>query len=413
VTAPRTDEADLADAAAELRAYLANPGHFPDPYPIFRRIRAVEPIHWSDAGTWVVLGHPEARDVFKDQTFSRRASAEEFVGRFDVDAGAREALETHLAQFVHMDDPDHARVRSLVAHAFTPKAVRRWETVIVQAVDGLIDGLADRDEFDLLHEFGNRVPSTVICDMLGLPRGDHALFEAWTNGWLNTNISDPRADVSDAVAPLQEFRDYLAALVAERRHAVHRADDLVTMLLDAEEDGDRLTERELIASLMLLIIGGHETTANLISNGSLALLRHPDQLEQLRTDPALVLPAIEELLRYEGPARSQPRVAIGDVEVGGVTFRAGDRVQVHVGAANHDGRVFDRPDELDITRTNNGHLGFGFGTHFCIGVHVARLEARHAFTAVATRMGPLEVTGDPVWRNGHVRALTALPVRRV
>jgi cytochrome P450 len=406
-------EVDFDSAATQLAAYFGNPGHFPDPYPMFRALRDAEPVHWCDVGTWVVLGHPEARDVFRQQVFSRQASAEEFVGRFyPVSASAQEALDTHLAQFVHMDDPNHARVRALVAHAFTPKAVRQWEGVINDAVTQLTDELRDREEFDLLHEFGNRVPSSVICDMLGLPREDHALFEQWTNAWLNTNISDPRADVSEAIAPLEEFRNYLAELVTTRRHSSVRNDDLVTLLLDAEEEGHRLSERELIASLMLLIIGGHETTANLISNGSLTLLQHPEQFQQLRNDPALVDSAIEEFLRFEGPARSQPRICVEDMELGGRTIRAGDRVQVHAGAVNRDGRVFDNPDELDITRTANKHLGFGGGAHFCIGVHVARLEARHAFTAIAQRMGEFELADDVVWRNGHVRALTALPVRR-
>ncbi|MCU1376104.1 MAG: cytochrome [Actinomycetia bacterium] len=405
--------AEVGDAPAELAAFLANPGLFPDPYPLFRRIRDVEPVHWSEVGTWVVLGHPEAREVFKDQTFSRRASAEDVVRRFTIDdANDQEAIDTHLAQFVHMDDPDHARVRSLVAHAFTPKAIRTWESLIVKAVDDLVDELEGRDEFDVLHDFGKLLPSRVICQMLSLPHEDHALFEDWTNGWLSTNVSDPRADVSAAVAPLRAFHDYLNDLVSERRRSTDRGDNLVNLLIDAEEDGHRLSQREVIASLMLLIIGGHETTANLIANGSLALLRNRDQLQLLRDQPDLQVSAVEEFLRYDGTARSQPRLALTDVSIGDVTIREGDRVQVIVGAGNRDPRVYDRPDELDVTRVNNGHLGFGAGAHFCLGVHVARLESRHAIDAIARRVGDLELNGDIVWRNAHVRALTALPVRR-
>lgn len=405
---------NFSEIATEFMSYLANPGHFQDPYPLFRRVREVEPLHWSEVGTWVVLGHPEAREVFRDQRLSRQASAEAFAERFDVrTAAAREALDTHLAEFVHMDEPQHARVRALVAHAFAPKAVRRWESVIVETVDDLIESLRDREEFDLLHEFAYPIPSRVICEMVGVPFADHAMFEQWTTAWLNTNLTDPRADVSKALEPLEHFVEYLRALVDERRRSSGHHDDLVSLLLGVEEGGDRLTERELIASLMLLIIGGHETTANLISNGSLALLRHPDQLEALRADATLVVPAVEEFLRYESPARSQPRIALEDVAVGDKVIRKGDRVQVHAGAVNRDGRVFDRPDELDIRRSNNNHLAFGTGAHFCIGVHVARLEARNAFVAITQRLGSMELAGDVEWRNGHVRALTSLPVSRV
>lgn len=399
-----------------LADYLANPAHFPDPYPIFRGVRDVEPVHWSEAGVWLVLGHPEGREAFRHSALSRREFSKVHLGRFQsTDEAAQDALEVWAANFLNMDDPEHAQVRSLVNQAFSPRSIRKWESTIVAGVEELTESLRDVDEFDLLHDYGYRLPSQVTADMVGVPREDHKLFEDWTVAWLSTNFSDPRAEFANApVRAITEFVAYLRALVNERRRkADTESEDLITMLVHADDQGVKLTEHQLLAAIMLLIIAGHETTANLISNGYLSLLRNPEQLEKLKADPSLIGATVEECLRYESPARSQPRIAVADVQIGGATIKAGQPVQIHVGAASHDGRVFDRPDEMDIERQPNNHLSFGTGPHVCIGLHVARQEARYALNALVQEVGPLEIAGDIPWRNGQVRGVVKFPVRRV
>ena len=396
--------------------YLANPGHFPDPYPIFRAIRDVEPVHWSKAGVWVVLGHPEGRLAFLNSSLSRREATRVLLGRFgEVDASATDALDVWASTLICEDGTEHAHLRLLVSRAFSPKAIRQWENTIARCVSGLVEELRGRDAFDLLHDFAYRVPSSVIADILGVPREDHKLFEAWTSAWLSTNFTDPRAVLDSAtVRPLEAFVAYVRALVSERRNRVAvEAEDLIGFLLNAEEQGGRLSERQLIAAIMILIIAGHETTANLISNGFFSLMRNPEQLSLLAANPDLIAPAVEECLRFETPARSQPRLATADVAIGDVVIKEGQSLQIHVGAANHDGRVFERPDAFDITRKQASHIAFGSGPHMCIGLHIARLEARHAIAALVNDVGRLRIARDVTWRNVHVRGLVALPVRRV
>jgi pimeloyl-[acyl-carrier protein] synthase len=410
------DRLDFSTSAHMLADYLANPGHFPDPYPIFRGVRDVEPVHWSEAGVWLVLGHAEGREAFRHSDLSRREFSEVHLARFQsTDDDAVDAIEVWAANFLNMDDPEHAQVRSLVAQAFSPRTIRKWESTIVAGVEELTESLRDLDEFDLLHDYAYRLPSQVTADMVGVPREDHKLFEDWTVAWLSTNFSDPRAEFTNSpVKAITEFVAYLRALVNERRrNAETESDDLITMLLHAEDQGVKLTEHQLLAAIMLLIIAGHETTANLISNGYLSLLRNPEQLEKLRADPSLISTAVEECLRYESPARSQPRIAVADVQIGGATIKTGQPVQIHVGAASHDGRVFDRPDEMDIERQPNNHLSFGTGPHVCLGLHVARQEARYALDALVQEVGPLEIAGEIPWRNGQVRGVVKFPVRRV
>lgn len=404
---------DDPTASAELADYLVSPGRHPDPYPLFKRVRDVEPVHWSEIGTWVVLGLPEARAAFKDPYLSRLAAAEELAARFPAPPGpGRDAVDTWMEQFVNLDGDKHRKVRGLVSHAFARRAVMAWEAAIIHTVDDLIDSVRDREFFDVLHDFGYLLPSQVICAMVGVPFSDHELFERWITDWLNLNSTDPGADVSAGLAPLVEFTDYMTSLVRDRKRSP-RADDLVSILLAAEEDAGVLAERQVVAALMNLVVGGHETVANLIPNSVLATIRHPDQAAMLRADPGLIVSAVEEFLRYDSPARGQHRIALADTTVGDKLIRAGEHLQVIAYAANHDGRVFEDPDGLHLDRISNGHVAFGSGAHFCIGLHIARLEARYAIGALVRELGPLQLASEELnWRNAHVRALTALPVSR-
>lgn len=408
-----TMDEDFARAASDLTAYLADSASLADPYPTFRQVRDVEPVHWSEAGTWVILGHAEAREAYRHPTLSRQGSAEHYVRRFGPRTGAEaEALQVYLAAMFSQDGVGHFRIRSLVARAFGPREILRWEHVIADTVESLLNEVLARDAFDVLHDFAYPIPSRVICQMVGVPHADHDLFEKWTAAWLDTNVSDTRTDLTQAsLSPLIDFFDYLRDLIADRRRSSADDDDLVTLLLKAGDSGKILSDHELIAAIYLLISAGHETTANLISNGTIALLNHDEQFDLLRRSPELAASAVEEFLRFDCPARSQPRLATEDLEIGGVTISAGQPVQALIAAVNHDGRVFEHPDVLDITRTDNPHVGFGYGAHFCLGLHIARLEARYAVAALA-RMGELDLAGELVWRSGHIRGVQCLPVTR-
>jgi cytochrome P450 len=411
-TASRTnDPIDFEKASADLEGYLQDPSRYPDPYPIYAALRETHPVHRNAGTTWVVLRYDEGQTVLVDQDrFSRERAVRAMLSRIPV-AGeaAEEALATYLSFFVNLDDPEHLRLRKLVSRAFSLRALERWDEIIADVVADLVERLEGREQFDFFDEFAKAVPSHVICDMVGVPRADHKIFEKWMSAMVRNAVQAN----SSFLETIGEFADYMYALIAERKRVRLEKTDLVSLLLDAEEEGSRITEREVVASLMMLITAGHETTGNLIANGALALLTNPDQLALIAENPGLADAAVDETLRYDSPARSLPRMATQDVEIGGVTMRAGDMVQVHLGAVNRDPAVFDDPDRFDLNRGNRKlQLGFGKGTHFCLGHNLARMEARQTFVAVASRLGRLEVAGDLAWRNTHVRSLVALPVVR-
>jgi cytochrome P450 len=266
------------------------------------------------------------------------------------------------------------------------------------------------------------VPETVICEILGVPRADHDLWKSWSSGINQAAIFAGRNKDSDDLPPevrgkaqqsLLSWYRYFSALVARRRTSGEEAQDIISLLVRAEEEGDRLNEEELVGTLILLIGAGHETTANLIANGMLALMRNPDQYELLRADPSLASGLVEEALRFDGSARGQPRVALEDMELGGRTIAAGDTVMVIVNAANRDPARFAEPDRFDIRRGDSGHVAFASGLHYCVGAALARMEAEVAFRKLAEMDGELElVTDDLTYKPTHGRNLTSLPVRR-
>lgn len=407
---------DYATASEMFEEYLANPGQIQDPSPMFHALREVDPVHRTASGLWVVLGHPEAQQAYLNTSLGNAAALKTLVRRFgDVTPSAKFALEVYSSHPNVSDNPEHARLRPLMQHAFSPKAIRQWDATIVDGVHELVENIKSLDSFDLLRDYSARLPAMVIADILGIPREDTSQFVGWTDEWFNNiNFTDQSSQYPvSAVRPIEQFVEYIRALIQARREdPAGKSDGLVGFLMDAEEDGDRLNERELIAAIMLIIIGGYETTANTISNACYCLMQHPVQLRKLINDPSLVSSAVEEALRFQSPARGQLRTAMEDVEIAGKTIREGETLQIYPLAANRDGRVFDQPDEFDITRSPNRHVAFGYGIHSCIGVHIARLEARHAISAIAEDLPNLEIDGDIAWRNAHVRGLTAFPVKR-
>lgn len=414
---------DLVAVSTELTAYFADPSQVPDPYPMLRRLRQLEPVHWSAWGTWVVTGYPEAEQILKSPAFGREGSA---VAQFrglgvpGVDPpDVVEAVDIWLAAVVNRDQPDHTRLRRLVSRPFGPRALASWRPRIEQIVHQLIDAVQHRDEFDFLHEVAYPLPSRVICEIMDVPFADLERVQP-TLG--HTRIMTPRGD-SDVAPPAEDLRAatqrqmaaqvaYFREVVADRRRKP--GDDLISALVQAEDEGHRLSMDELIGTVMLIVGAGHETTANLLGNGMLALLRHPEQMDLLRRQPDLVPNALEEVLRHESPSRGQPRIATETVTVGGKLIEEGQQVAVILNACNRDPRVYAEPDRFDVTRRfEQPHITFTVGIHHCLGAALARAEAGAMLGAIVDRLGDLQLATDEVrWRPAFIRGLEALPVRR-
>jgi cytochrome P450 len=412
---------DLDVVADELAAFFDDPSQFPDPYPMFRRLRDLEPVHWSRYDTWVVTGYPEAEEILYNPAFAREASATQqfrHLGQRDIDAlDVVQAVDIQLASLINRDPPAHTRLRKLVSRAFTPRAIASWEPRISAIVDQLVAAVAGREAFDLLHDLAYPLPQTVICELLGVPVEDVA---AVTSSLGHANIMTVRGGSRGGSNTPEDLRllaqaqlvrqvEYFRGVISERRR--NPQSDLISTLVQAEEEGDRLTMDELIGTVTTLIGAGHETTANLVANGMLALLRNPDQYQLLRDSPDLLPRAMEEILRHETPSRGQPRIATERVVVGGQTIEPGQQVQVILNACNRDPRVYPDPDRFDITRTDLRHITFTAGIHYCLGASLARAEAAAMFRAIIERLGDLRLAVDEVqWRPAYIRGLVALPV---
>ena len=287
------------------------------------------------------------------------------------------------------DPPDHTRLRTLVSKAFTPRAIESLRGRIEQMVDALLDVAVDRGEMDLIADLAYPLPASVICEMLGVPLQDRDRLREWSADIARSLdaviVSDPEV-IARANAAGVALREYFERLVAERRRAPRA--DILSGLIAAEEAGDRLSTDELFATVILLFLAGHETTANLIGNGMLALLRHPAELARLRDDPALIESAVEELLRYDSPVQRVSRITTADVVIGDRTIPAGSLAMALLAAANRDPAYFPDPDRLDVARRDNRHLAFGSGIHFCLGAPLARLEGRIVFAALLAPLPP-------------------------
>ncbi|MFH8629544.1 cytochrome P450 [Streptomyces lydicus] len=349
---------------------------------------------------WLVTRYAEARFVLGDQRFSRAASA--------LHDEPRQSEGRRTSGILGMDPPDHTRLRTLVAKAFTVRQVEKLRPQVVALTHELLDELeAAGPPADLVDRFALPIPVAVICRLLGVPPEDRPRFRVWSDAALSTSsLTSEEFDANQ-----EELRAYMRQLIQEHRHAPQ--DDLMTALIDARDVGDRLSELELVDLCVGILVAGHETTATQIPNFVLALLDHPEQLALLRERPDLIGNAVEELLRFVplGSGASQPRYATEDIDVGGTLVRAGTPVLVAVGAANRDALRFDAPGTLDIARSGNQHLGFGHGVHHCLGAPLARLELQEALGALLTRFPQLHVAGDVEWKSQMlVRGPRVLPV---
>lgn len=349
---------------------------------------------------WLVTRYADARLVLGDQRFSRAACV--------AHDEPRQSENQNNSGILSMDPPDHSRLRRLVAGAFTVQRMERLRADIRALAGSLLDDMvAAGRPADLVDAFALPLPVSVICRMLGVPEADRPLFRKWSDDALSTSS----LTAEEAEASRQELRAYMAELIAG--HRVRPADDLMTSLIEARDQGDRLSEEELIDLCVAVLVAGHETTATQIPNFVCTLLDRPGELARLGADPALIPAAVEELLRFVpmGMAAGIPRYATEDVEVGGTLVREGEAVLVSMGAANRDDRRFAAPDALDLSRTGNQHLGFGHGVHHCLGAPLARVELQEALRALSLRLPGLHVAGDIVWKTQMlVRGPRSMPV---
>lgn len=386
-----------------------DPEFVADPYPMYRRLRTEDPVHRSPLGFWVLTRYEDVVAVLRDGRFAKEAIAEFVAKRLGAEAMVGVGIS-----MLDRDPPDHTRLRSLVSKAFTPRVVEGLRPRIVQIVGELLDRAEDRRAMDLIEEFAYPIPVIVICEMLGVPVEDHERFRGWSldlaRGLDGTLLGAGSEVVARATTSRRALSEYFRELIAERRKAPRG--DLLSAIIAAEEAGDSLSEHELLATCILLLVAGHETTVNLLGNGTLALLRHPAELRRLRENPGLIGSAVEELLRYDGPVQRTARIPSADAVIDGHTIEAGEMVMPFIGAADRDPAQFADPDRLDLARADNRHIAFGWGIHFCLGAPLARLEGQIAINALVQRFPKLALATDrPEYRQSlTLRGLKSLPV---
>jgi pimeloyl-[acyl-carrier protein] synthase len=383
-----------------------------NPYPGYRALRSQDPVHYSRlARGWVLTRYEDVATVLRDPRFSVERSR-----AFDGPEGSEPAdgfgifFETLSRTILFEDPPDHTRLRALVSKAFTPRAVEALRPRVEELVEGLLNDARERGRMDAIPDLAIPLPVLVIAEMLGVPPEDRALFKRWS-GDVAAGLEPvfDKAVIRRANQTTSEIIEYFRTIIHKRR--AEPGEDLVSRLVAAEEAGDRLDETEMLAFCLLLLVAGNETTTNLIGNGLLALMRHPDQLRRLRDDPALTESAVEELLRYDSPVQLTGRVALEDLEIGGKRIAKNQFIIPMTGAANHDPAQFPDPDRLDIGRRDNRHLAFGLGIHFCLGAPLARAEGQIAFRALVERLPKVMLNGPPRWRRTMtLRGLQSLPL---
>lgn len=387
-----------------------------NPYRTYNHLRATAPLHWADkfrGGAWLVTRYADVLAGLHDPRLSSKRS-------HNLTAALPADVQDEFATFnrifskwmLFLDPPDHSRLRKLLNKEFTPNMIQRLRPRIQHVVSALLDQALAKNEMEFMTEFANPLPVRVIAEMLGIPSEDQRDFQIWSDDLADFfGNSTATVDVARrAQNSLIRLTEYFRALLPERRE--HKGDDLVSLLLRVEEEGEGLTEEELLAQCTLLLVAGHETTRNLLGNGFLALLQHPDQLETLKQNPPLMPSAVRELARYDSPVQFSGRAATTDFSWHGQTILQGQTVILLLGSANHDPQKFSAPERLEMSRDEGMPLSFGHGTHFCIGAALAYTEAEIAFATVLDRTSKLEMLDDaPAWRpNLSFRGLNRLRV---
>jgi cytochrome P450 len=382
-----------------------DPAFRADPYPFLKRLREYAPVNETPIGLFRLTRYDDVVRMLKEAPSGVRFADGSTLNSTTIPGGP--------GQFIlQQDPPDHTRLRKLMNQAFRPRAIEALQARVQVLVDTLLDRVAARGEMDIIADLALPVPSTVICEMMGVPLADRERFTEWTAAatHLLAAAFAPPEVVQRGIAAAGELANYFNALIADHRQ--HLTDDILSDLIRAEEAGDRMSPMELLSQSIGLLIAGFETTIGLIGNGVLALLRHPDQLALLRNNPSLIAGAVEECLRYDGPIVLTVRITRQDISFGDTVIPRDRPVMCILASANHDPAHFTDPDKFDITRVDNDHLAFGGGVHFCLGAHLARLEAQAAIGGLVRRFPGLELqSAELEWGRSLFRVLGRLPVR--
>ena len=403
----------MTAAAPELSLYqLLDPEVLADPYPLYRRLRNEDPVHWDPfLCAWVVTRYQDVVHVLHYFSADRTPTPEQLtaMGLSDINPIARVMVK----QMLFMDAPAHTRLRTLASTAFSPARVEVLRSHIQEIVDELIDVIEPAGRMDVIEDFAYPLPAIVTAEMLGVPVADRDQLKAWSADFAEMlgNFQHNPDRIPRVLRSVEEMTAYFIDRMAEMRE--HPRPGLIHSLMTAEVNGERLTDEEVIANSIVTMVGGQETTTNLIGNGVLSLLRNPRELNRLRGNPSLIPNAVEELLRYESPSQHTARIAPADVVLGGRQIRKGQAVIAVMAAGNRDPEQFPDPDTLDLSRDARRHLAFGWAAHFCFGAALARIEGQIAFETLLRRLPELRlIPGELTWReNLGLRGLTALPAQ--
>ncbi len=408
-----TNKTQKLGMAKALKFNPYDPAFQANPYPIYHKLRSDEPIHQSFKGMWVLTRYADAKAVLRDPRFcvdkmpNNVKHKSEDLNQRDFNTLAQ-AISKWL---IFLDPPEHTRLRGLISKAFSSTSVKFLRPQIQQITDELISKVRHRGSMDIMSDFACPLPCNVIAAILGVPIEDWFKLYHWSDEL--SHILDPLRSLEDyeqmnKVA--REFTDYFKSLIVQRQKIPQQ--DLLSALITVKEQAHKLSEEEIISICMLLFFAGEETTVNLIGNGMLALLRHPQQMQHIKTQPMLIQSAVEEILRYDSPIQITTRVATEDVDLDGVTIRVGEKALLCLGAANRDPAQFPDPDRFDITRANNSNLAFSDGIHYCLGAALARMEAEIAINTLVQQLPNLKLFQERLeWRNKvSVRSLKTLPI---
>lgn len=391
---------------------LLDPEVLANPYPLYHKLRNHDPVHWDPfLHAWVVTRYSDVVHVLHHFSADRTPTPEQ-LSSLNLSA-LNPIARVMVRQMLFLDPPDHTRLRALASAAFTPRRVEQLRSHIQEVMDTLLDAVVSKGSMDVIADFAGPAPAIVTAELLGVPAADHAQLKEWSQDFAEMlgNFQHNPDRFPRVLHSVESLCTYFRSTMREQH--LHQREGLVQAMMTAEIEGARLTEEEIIANLIVTMVGGLETTTNLIGNGVLTLLRHPAELARLRADSSLIPSAVEELLRYESPSQHTARLAPADVELGGKRIRKRQAVIAVMGAGNRDPERFPEPDLLDLTRKNNQHLAFGWAAHFCFGAALARMEGQIAFETILRRLPQLQLNaqGPLVWRhNLGLRGLTSLPV---
>jgi pimeloyl-[acyl-carrier protein] synthase len=390
---------------------LLEPKVLANPYPLYHRLRTEDPVHWDPfLHAWVVTRYQDVIHVLHNFSANRTPTPEQLTSMNLSEMNP--IASVMVRQMLFMDPPDHTRLRALASAAFTPARVERLRSHIQEIVDTLLDAVIASGRMDMIKDLAGPMPAIVTAELLGIPVTDHEQLRVWSADFAEMlgNFQHNPNRLPRVLRSVEDMCAYFRSAIREQR--ADPRDGLIQAVLTAEIEDVRLTEEEVIANLIVTMVGGLETTTNLIGNGVLSLLRNPEELEKLQAEPSLMGTAVEELLRYESPIQHTARLAPEDSEMGGKQIRRRQAVIAVMGAANRDPERFNDPDRLDITRRDNRHVAFGWAAHFCFGAPLARIEGQIAFETILRRLPNLALEpGSLTWRhNLGLRGLTALPV---